>query len=406
MNSLEGIRVLDLTQFLSASYAAQILGDLGAEVIKIEKPVTGEVYRNYGPKFINGESTSFLSMNRNKKSIALDLKTEEGLRIVKKLVKISDIFIENFKPGKLKKYDLDYDSVRLINSKLIYCSVSGYGATGPYANKGGFDLIAQGMSGIMAVTGEEEGLPVKVGYAITDIGSGMYAAIGILAALHAREKTKEGQFVDTSLFETGVAWGTMSALNYFADGTIPKRMGSASPQNAPYQAFETKDGAFTVGTGNETLWQKFCYIFNLKHLLKNPKYNNNVLRLKNHKSLAREIQAVVKNLKTKDCIERLDKAGIPCGPINTLDQVIQDPQVIDRGLIQEMDHKKAGKVKTIAFPVKLSKNPTNIRLAPPLLGEHTVEILKDLGCKEEEIIRFQKEGVIEIRKDEKDMNLN
>jgi len=398
MNSLDGIKVIDLTQFLSASYCAQILGDLGADVIKIERPGTGEVYRNYGPKFINGESTSFLSMNRNKRSLSLDLKKEKAIKIVGELIKESDVFIENFKPGKLKKYHLDYDSVKSINPKLIYCSVSGYGYTGPYASKGGFDLIAQGMSGLMSVTGDEDGPPVKVGYAVTDIGSGMYAAIGILAALIAREKTEEGQFVDTSLFETGVAWGIMSILNYFADGSIPKRMGSASPQNAPYQAFETKDGAFTVGTGNEVLWEKFCEIFNLSYLVNEPEYLTNTLRVKNQRSLSLKIQNTVKNLSTQDCINRLENAGIPCGPINTLDQVISDPQVQARNLIIEMNHKKAGKVKTLAFPVKLSKTPANIRLAPALLGEHTAEILNKLGYKDEEIVKLEKEEVIEIYK--------
>lgn len=399
MNSLNGIKVIDLTQFLSASYTTQTLGDLGAEVIKIERPVKGEVYRAYGPKFINGESTSFLSMNRNKKSLALDLKKEDGVKIALRLIEQADIFIENFKPGTLKKYFLDYESVRSINPKLIYCSVSGYGSTGPYADKGGFDLVAQGMSGIMAVTGEEDGPPVKVGYAITDIGSGMYATIGILAALQARERTGKGQFVDTSLFETGVAWGIMSALNYFADGTIPKRMGSASPQNAPYQAFTTRDGAFTVGTGNEVLWQKFCHIFALEELLEDPRYKNNVLRLKNQKALAKAIQKVVGNLGTKECIERLEQAGIPCGPINELDQVLQDPQVLARGLVQEMSHKKAGQIKTIAFPVKLSGTPANIRLAPPLLGEHTEEILRELGYQDFEIQQLEQKKVIEIQRE-------
>jgi len=398
MNSLHGIKVVDFSQFLSASYCSQILGDLGADIIKIERPGIGEVYRNYGPKFINGESTSFLAMNRNKKSLSLNLKKEKAIRIVKELIKDADVLIENFKPGKLKKLQLDYESVKLINPKLIYCSVSGYGSTGPYASKGGFDLVAQGMSGLMSVTGEEDGPPAKVGYPITDIGSGMYAAIGILAALIAREKTQEGQFIDTSLFETGVAWALMPALNYFADGTIPKRMGSASPQNAPYQAFETKDGAFTVGTGNNMLWEKFCKVFDLSDLLSNPKYSTNVLRLKNQKSLSSTIQNALKNITTQECIKRLDGAGIPCGPINTLDKVLADPQVIARNLIVEMDHKKAGKVKTLAFPVKLSKTPANIRLAPAFLGEHTAEILNKLGYQDEEIVQLEKEGIIEAYK--------
>jgi len=400
MNSLHGIKVVDFSQFLSASYCSQILGDLGADIIKIERPGVGEVYRNYGPKFINGESTSFLAMNRNKKSLSLNLKKEKAIQIVKELIRDTDILIENFKPGKLKKLQLDYESVKLINPKLIYCSVSGYGSTGPYASKGGFDLIAQGMSGLMSVTGEEDGPPVKVGYPITDIGSGMYAAIGILAALIAREKSQKGQFIDTSLFETGVAWALMPALNYFADGTIPKRMGSASPQNAPYQAFETKDGAFTVGTGNEMLWQKFCEVFDLSELLCNLKYSTNVLRLKNQKSLASTIQKTLKNITTEECIKRLDGAGIPCGPINTLDKVLADPQVIARNLITEMNHKKAGKVKTLAFPVKLSKTPASIRLAPAFLGEHTTEILNKLGYQSEEIVQLEKEGVVETYKGE------
>lgn len=399
MNSLNGVKVIDLTQFLSASYCAQILGDLGADVIKIERPGTGEVYRNYGPKFINGESTSFLSMNRNKKSLSLNFKKGKAIKIVKELIKESDVLIENFIPGKLKKYHLDYQSVKSINPKLIYCSVSGYGYTGPYASKGGFDLVAQGMSGIMSVTGNEDGPPAKVGYAITDIGAGMYAAIGILAALIAREKTEEGQFVDTSLFETGVTWGMMSVLNYFADGSIPKRMGSASPQNAPYQAFEAKDGAFTVGTGNEVLWEKFCEIFNISYLTNEPEYSTNALRVKNQKSLSLKIQNTVKNFSTQDCIDRLENAGIPCGPINTLDKVISDPQVRARNLIVEMNHKKAGKVNTLAFPVKLSKTPANIRLAPALLGEHTVEILNKLGYQDNKIMQLEKEGVIEIYKE-------
>lgn len=394
MNSLDGIRVIDLTQFLSASYCSQILGDLGADVIKIEPPDKGEVYRTYGPKFINGESTSFLSVNRNKRSLALDLRQDKAYIIMKKLIESSDVLIENFKPGKLKKYGLDYDSVKKINPNLVYCSVSGFGQTGPYADKGGFDLVAQGMSGIMSVTGEKDGLPVKVGYPVTDIGAGMYAAIGVLAALMARNKTGRGQLVDTSLFETGVAWGLMAVCNYFADGSIQGRMGSASPQNAPYEAFKAKDGAFTVGTGNELLWKRFCEVFGISNLVDDQRYANNALRVANQKSLAEDIQKVLKDLTVDECIKRLDSVGIPCGPINTIDKLVNDPQVLERELIVEMEHKRAGKIKNVAFPVKLSDTPASVRRAPSLLGEHSKEILMELGFNESEINDAEISGVI------------
>lgn len=394
---LEGIKVIDMTQFLSASYCAEILGDLGADVIKIERPVHGEVYRNYGPKFINGESVSYLALNRNKRSLSLNIKEQEGQEILINLVKSADVFVENFRVGTLAKYGLDYESLKHINPRLIYCSISGFGQDGPYASKGGFDLIAQAMSGIMYVTGEQDGVPVKVGYPVTDIGAGLYGAIGVLSSIIARQKTGVGCFVDTSLFEVGASWGMIAALSYFADGSIQERMGSASPQNAPYQAFTVSDGAFTMGTGNETLWERFCEIFELNELLENDLFKDNSLRVKNQRLLSEIIEQKIKHLSVSECIERLDNVGIPCGVINSIDKVVDDPQIKWREMLVEFDHPVAGIVKNLAFPVHFNNEICSPRLAPPLLGEHTREILIDLGYSDSEINDFEKKKVIQLK---------
>ncbi|MEL7566926.1 MAG: CoA transferase [Dehalobacterium sp.] len=393
MKCLDGIKVIDMTQFLSASYCTQILGDLGADVIKIERPGQGEVYRSYGPKFVNGESTSFLALNRNKRSLTLNIKKPEAQKILYRLAKKADVVVENFRPGTLKKYSFDFLSLQAINPRLIYCSVSGFGQTGPYAKKGGFDLTAQAMSGLMHVTGERNGPTVKVGYPITDIGGGMYAALGILAALMNREKTGKGQMVDTSLFEAGVAWGMMAGLNYFADGSIQGRMGSASPQNAPYQAFTVKDGAFTMGTGNDALWTEFCKVFDLTYLMDEEKYKDNASRVENQVSLAAEIEKKLKEFTVKECLEKLDSVGIPCGPINSIDKVMNDPHVKARGLIWKIEHPVAGKIPNIGFPVAFSNTLCEERKYPPRLGEHSREILLEAEYSEEEIDAFIVAGV-------------
>jgi len=393
MKFLSGIKVLDMTQFLSASYCTQILGDFGADVMKIEQPGKGEVYRTYGPKFIEGESTSFLAMNRNKRSLTLNIKTPEGQEVLRRLAAQSDVLVENFRTGTLKKYGLDYESLKKINPRLIYCSVSGFGQTGPYAQKGGFDLTAQAMSGLMYVTGEADRPPVKVGYPITDIGGGLYAALGILGALCGREKSGEGQLVDISLFESGVAWGMMAALNYFADGSIQGRMGSASPQNAPYQAFTVKDGAFTMGTGNDVLWEKFCQVFELTYLLEDERYKDNASRVANQYVLALDVEKALADLTVADCLARMDSVGIPCGPINSIDMVVHDPQVLERGMILEINHPSAGKIPNVAFPVHFSGQTCPIRYAPPLLGEHSREILAEAGYSETEINQLIEKGV-------------
>lgn len=394
---LEGNKVIDMTQFLSASYCTEILGDLGADVIKIERPILGEVYRNYGPKFINGESVSYLALNRNKRSFSLDIKVKEGQEILINLVKSADIFVENFRVGTLARYGLDYESLKDINPRLIYCSISGFGQNGPYASKGGFDLIAQAMSGIMYVTGEQDGPPAKVGYPVTDIGAGLYGAIGVLSALIARQKTDVGCFVDTSLFEVGSAWGMVAALSYFADGSVQERMGSASPQNAPYQAFTVSDGAFTVGTGNESLWKRFCEIFELNELLGNELFTDNSLRVKNQRLLSEKIEQKIKHLSVSDCLDRLDNAGIPCGVINSIDKVVCDPQIKAREMMVEFDHPIAGTTKCLAFPVHFNNEICSTRLYPPLLGEHTREILLELGYTDIEINSFEEKKVIQLK---------
>ncbi|MCX6377028.1 MAG: CoA transferase, partial [Armatimonadetes bacterium] len=331
MMPLAGIRVLDFTQFLSGSYCSMLMGDLGAEVIKIEKPDTGEVYLTYGPLFIRVESTSFLGVNRNKKSLALNLKTPEALAIVQALARTSDVVVENYTPGTMAKLGIDYESLRVVNPALIYASVSGFGQTGPYRDRGGFDLILQGMSGLMSVTGEADGPPAKVGVPITDIGAGLYALIGVLAALIAREKTGRGQQVDASLLEAGLAFNFFTAINYFADGTKAQRLGSASPQNAPYQAFKTRNGHITVGTGNDVIWKRFCDALGLGHLLQDPRFKDNASRVRRFKDLESEIAPVFESKTTAESLALMDKAQVPAGPIYDIGEAVQDEHVRSRG---------------------------------------------------------------------------
>jgi crotonobetainyl-CoA:carnitine CoA-transferase CaiB-like acyl-CoA transferase len=394
MKHLEGITVLDFTQFLSGSYCAMLLGDLGADVIKIEKPEVGEVYRTYGPKFVGGESTSFLSVNRNKKSLTLNLKDPRAVAIALKLVEKADVLVENFKPGVMENLGLGFAEAGGRNPGLVYCSISGFGQTGPYRGRGGFDLILQGMSGMMDVTGESDGPPAKVGYPVTDMGAGVYGAFGIMAALYAREKTGKGQWVDTSLLEAGLAWSLLPAGNYFADGEVPKRLGSSSPQNAPYQAFETADGYLNVGTGNDRLWVRFCGILDLGELPQDPRFRDNASRVKNQRELSRALAPAMKRKKTAEWLPLLEEAGIPSGPIYTLDEALRDPQVLDRGMVVEYDHPSAGKVKTLGFPIKFSGEPFEVENPPPLLGEDNEAILLALGYTKAEVEAFAKEGVL------------
>lgn len=394
MQSLAGITVLDFAQFLAGPYCTMLLGDLGAEVIKIEKPGTGEVYRSYGPKFIRGESTSFLSINRNKKSVTINLKDPRGVSLARRLVARTDVLVENFTPGTMDRLGLGFDEAAKANPRLVYCSISGFGQTGPYRDRGGFDLILQGMSGMMSVTGESDGPPVKVGYPVTDMGAGIYGAFGILAALLSRNITGKGQLVDTSLLEAGLSWASLPAGSYFADGEIPRRLGSASPQNAPYEAFETSDGYINVGTGNQKLWLKFCEVLGISHLTQDPRFRDNPSRVKSQRELAKEIEPMMQRKTTREWMELLGEAGIPCGPVYNLEEALRDPQVLSRDMVIEFDHPNIGKVKSLGFPVKFSESEFRVRKYPPLLGEHNHEIFTSLGLSGTEIDELERDGVI------------
>lgn len=394
MRPLDGLRVLDFTQFLAGPYCTMLLGDLGAEVILIERPDQGTVYRSYGPKFINGESTSFLGVHRNKKSLAVNLKTAEGQELVKRLVKTADIVVENFSPGTMSKFGLEYEKVKEMKPDVIYASISGFGQTGPYSRRGGFDLILQGMSGLMSITGYQDRPPAKVGVPITDLGAGAYSALSILAAVIYREKTGEGQHIDASLMEAGIGFNILTAINYFADGSYPKRMGSASPQNSPYQAYETKDSYITIGTGNQQNWRKMCRIFDMEHLLENTKYENNSLRVANTEELNAEIAPIIKQYSRDECLQMCEEAGIPAGPIYNIDEVLADPHVKSRDLLDEFEHPKAGKVKNIRFPVKFSVIDTSVKTPPPALSEHCRELMLEVGYADEEIRDLEIKNIV------------
>lgn len=394
MQPLSAVTVLDFTQFLAGPYCTMLLGDLGANVIKIEKPGTGEVYRSYGPKFIQGESTSFLSLNRNKKSVTINLKDPRGISLAFKLVGRADVLVENFTPGTMEKLGLGFVETSQANPGLIYCSISGFGQTGPYRNRGGFDLILQGMCAMMSVTGEPDGPPVKVGYPVTDMGAGIYGAFGILAALLWRNITGKGQLVDTSLLEAGLSWALLPAGNYFADGEIPKRLGSASPQNAPYEAFETRDGYINVGTGNEKLWFRFCEVLGLSPLTQDPRFEDNPSRVKNQRELAKAIAPMMRRKTTDEWLQLLREVGIPCGPVYNLEEALKDPQVLSRNMVLEFDHPKGGRIRSLGFPVKFSESEFCVREHPPLLGKHNQEVFSSLGLSPSEINELQNEGVI------------
>jgi formyl-CoA transferase/CoA:oxalate CoA-transferase len=391
---LEGIRVLDFTRVMSGPFATMLLGDLGADVIKIEPP-GGDDTRGWGPPWIGGDSAYFMSANRNKRSIIIDLKKPESREIVKKLVEGSDVVVENFRPGVAEQLGISYDHLSKINPRIVYCSISGFGQSGAYRDKPGYDLVALAMSGLMSITGEPNRPAVKFGVPIADLTTALLAALSIVSALYWREKTGRGQYIDMSLLDVQVLLLSHQAFNYFATGEEPRRMGSAHPNIVPYQAFEASDGYIIVTVGSEKLWEQFCKVIERPDLIENPKFRTNADRVTNREELIGELERIFKSKPTLFWIEELEKAGVPAAPILTVGQVLNDEHVRYRGMVLEIEHPEAGVMKMLGTPLKMSETPGMVRSPPPTKGQHTFEILRELGFNDEEIIELKSKHVVE-----------
>jgi len=388
------VRVLDLSRILSGPYCTMVLADYGAEVIKVERPGAGDDTRHWGPPFIGGESGYFLSINRNKKSITVDMSTPEGREIIYRLARTADVAIENFRPGTADRLGIGYERLRQENPSIIYCSISGFGQTGPYRDRPGYDALAQAMSGMMAITGEPDGPPMKHGMSIADIGAGMWAVFAIAAALYHRERTGEGQAIDVSLLDAQLSWLTYAAGNYFASGKNPGRYGSAHPNIVPYQPFATADGYIMLAVGNDRLWQQFCQAAGRPELADQPGFRTNAERVTNRADVVATVGEIMAQRTTAEWMELLERAGIPAGPINTVEQILDDPHVLAREMVVTLQHPTAGEIKTVGIPAKLSDTPGTVRSAPPLLGQHTDEILAELGYDAAAIADLRERGIV------------
>jgi crotonobetainyl-CoA:carnitine CoA-transferase CaiB-like acyl-CoA transferase len=398
---LEGVTVLDLTSVMAGPYCTMVLGDMGAEVIKVESIPEGDSSRRFDPK-VNGESYCFAVLNRNKKSLALNMKDARGKEIFMKLAAKADVITENFRPGVVKKLGVDYAAVRRINPGVIYASMSGFGQTGPYGTKGGFDIVAQGMSGIMMMTGYAGGRPAKVGIAMNDIASGVTALYSILGAYIGRLRSGVGQYIDTSLLEAGLAWTHWESGAYFGGGELPTATGTRHRRNAPYQAYKTQDGYVTVGANNTKLWTNFCTrVCNKPEWMKDPRFIDQASRVENVDALEQEIEAVLTTRPTSFWVEKLDAAGVPGGPVYRYEQILADPHIKARNMVVEIDHPKIGRMKSLGIPVKSSGELLAIRRPAPLLGQHSAEILKRAGYADADIETLLADGVIYERYREK-----
>lgn len=393
--ALEGIRVIDLSRVLAGPYCTMMLGDMGAEIIKVEMPGSGDDTRQWGPPYVAGESAYYLCVNRNKKSVTVNLKASEGRQIVVDLVKKGDVLFENFKVGTMEEMGLSYETLREINPGLVYCSLTGYGPDGPYANRPGYDFIAQAEGGIMSFTGEPDGQPMKVGVAIVDMTAGMLACSAILAALRYRDRTGLGQRIDISLLASAMAWLGNVGSNYLIGGLLPKRYGNAHPNIVPYETFKASDRYVAVGVGNDRQFRKFCEAVGRPEWANDARFDTNAHRVENRQTLIPLIQEIFLTRTADEWLEALQKAGIPSGPINTLDHLFSDPQVQFQGLVAEVDHPTAGKVKLVGPPYKFSRTPATVRSHPPLLGEHTEEVLTGLlGYSQDFVRSLRDRGVI------------
>ena len=396
MGALSHIKVLDLSRVLAGPWATQILGDLGADVIKIEKPGDGDETRRFGPPFIeSGDATYFLSANRNKKSVAIDIAKPQGAALVKRLARRAHVVVENFKTGSLAKYGLDHASLTAENPGLIYCSLTGFGHTGPYKDKAGYDYLIQGMGGLMSVTGQPDGAPgaepMKVGVAVSDIFTGLYTTIAILAAIIHQSRTGEGQNIDMALLDCQAAALANQAMNYLAGGMLPTRLGNAHPNIVPYQVFETADGHIILAIANDGQFHRFCAAAGLDLAERFP---TNAERVNNREVVAGLLKPVLAARTTNNWISSLEKANVPCGPINRIDQVFADPQAIARELVVTVPH-ATGPLNLVASPLRLNKTPPEYRSAPPLLGQNTDEVLQtELGLSQQDLASLRAQGVV------------
>ncbi|MBM4256706.1 MAG: CoA transferase [Deltaproteobacteria bacterium] len=392
---LDGFRILDLSRVLAGPYCTMMLGDLGAEVIKVERPGAGDDTRAWGPPFVGGESAYYLCANRNKKSITVNLKAEKGREIVRQLAKISDVLIENYKVGELTEMGLGYEALRELNPGLVYCSITGYGQNGPNKDLPGYDFIIQGRGGVMSITGEPDGEPMKVGVAIVDITAGLYAANAIQAALLARTRTGKGQAIDISLLDAQVAWLANVASSYLVSGKRPGRFGNAHATIVPYQSFKANDGFFCLAVGNDGQWQKLCQVIGQPTWASDPRFATNPARVQHREILVPVLQEVFATRDIAFWLREIAAGGIPCGPVQTLDEVFADPQVMARDMIWTVPHPTAGEVRLVGSPLKLSETPVSARLHPPLVGEHTEEVLMALlSYSRDEIRNLRQEKAI------------
>lgn len=397
LGPLAGMKVVELSHIMAGPVCGLMLADLGADVIKVEKIPGGDDSRRFLPPDIDGESAAYLMMNRNKRGVALNLKTEGGKRVLKKMLTDADAVTENYRHGTMEKLGFGYETLKEVNPGLIYCAISGFGRTGPYADRGGFDLIAQGMSGLMSFTGEGPGRPpCKVGAPVTDITAGILAAMGVLSAYIHKLKTGEGQIVDTSLFEAGIIHTYWQSAIALATGLAPGPMGSAHPLNGPYQAFEASDGWFTVGAANQRNWERLLEAMESSQLADDPRFKTNIDRMNNLKELEATLTPIFKTRSRSEWLDRMEAAGVPGGPVMDVCEMFDDPHAQARGMIPTVHHEKLGDVKTIGLPIKLSETPGKVATGAPLFGQHTEEVLGEIGFAEEEIAALVDEGAVAL----------